>query len=85
MQPQIQQHTKSKQKKKRHGARYVDDPDFLKNEEAPIGGEGTLLEKVKQGRAEPKSKTNLVAEINYDPRTRQIPVLSKQNAYGHPH
>ncbi|KAI3630333.1 hypothetical protein MIR68_011768 [Amoeboaphelidium protococcarum] len=53
-------------------------PAWLDDEEPAIGGQNTLMEQVKKGRAQPQtSGKNLVAQIKYDKNTGQVPTLQK--------
>ncbi|KAI3651919.1 hypothetical protein MP228_003222 [Amoeboaphelidium protococcarum] len=53
-------------------------PAWLDDEEPAIGGQNTLMEQVKKGRAQPQTNgKNLVAQIKYDKKTGQVPTLQK--------
>lgn len=52
-------------------------PQWMIDEQVNIGGNGTLMEKVKKGRDTPQATHNLVSHIKYDKRGMHVPTLQE--------
>ena len=63
----------------RRGQSSKEVPQWMRDEEAKIGGQGTLMEKVKTGRDNmpPASARNLVSHISYDKQHGHVPLMRK--------